>query len=252
ADSASCPGQERPPAALHSPGQRWEMAPVLPLVLPSCPASIWHRGSGSSLGYWGWPEASPFSVVGISWSSCVTLTPSWPPPVAWQLVSGSGHRAVGCGSQQDQSGCGAVPSLARRLGPSLVAGAAGGGWLLVLTLGLTCCCLEAGRWPKEGLGTALLTTRTQKGPDTYAKWLLDELQLWHHCCGHHGDKDSFGVQVSCNLDPGGQDVVNLTQSNLEGLYLIHGVPFPCCEPHLSRLCLQNQFSAPHTHPFFGP
>lgn len=42
------------------------------------------------------------------------------------------------------------------------------------------------------------------------------------------------------------------QSNVEGLYLIDGVPFSCCNPHSPRPCLQTQLSDPHAHPLFDP
>ena len=39
---------------------------------------------------------------------------------------------------------------------------------------------------------------------------------------------------------------------MEGLYLIDGVPFSCCNPHSPRPCLQSQLSDPHAHPLFDP
>lgn len=42
------------------------------------------------------------------------------------------------------------------------------------------------------------------------------------------------------------------QSNVEGLYLIDGVPFSCCNPHSPRPCLQDRLSEPHAHPLFDP
>lgn len=42
------------------------------------------------------------------------------------------------------------------------------------------------------------------------------------------------------------------QSNVEGLYLIDGVPFSCCNPHSPRPCLQSRLSDPHAHPLFDP
>lgn len=47
-------------------------------------------------------------------------------------------------------------------------------------------------------------------------------------------------------------VCSRIQSNVEGLYLIDGVPFSCCNPHSPRPCLQDQLSDPHAHPLFDP
>ncbi|KAK2489063.1 hypothetical protein MC885_001406, partial [Smutsia gigantea] len=148
------------------------------------------------------------------------------------------------------------PPWRRILGPLLGASVAGGEGLLVLALGLTLVLpgsLDMGL--EEGLETALAHYKDTEVPGhCHAKRLVDELQLRHHCCGCHGYKDWFGIQwiSSRYLDPNDQDVVDRIQSNVEGLYLIDGVPFSCCNPHSPGPCLQRQLSDPHAHPLFDP
>ncbi|XP_063084332.1 rod outer segment membrane protein 1 isoform X2 [Cavia porcellus] len=114
--------------------------------------------------------------------------------------------------------------------------------------------LDAARYPawRAMLGPLLLDTEVPG--HCHTKWLMDELQLRHQCCGRHGYKDWFGVQwvSSRYLDPSDQDVADRIQSNVEGLYLTDSVPFSCCNPHSPRPCLQSRLSDPYAHPLFDP
>lgn len=163
---------------------------------------------------------------------------------------------VGAGASRASLDAVQYPPWRRILAPLLVAGTAGGGGLLVLALGLALALpgsLDTGL--EEGLGAAMAHYKDTEVPGhCHAKRLLDELQLSHHCCGRHGYKDWFGVQwvSSRYLDPNDQDMVDRIQSNVEGLYLIDGVPFSCCNPHSPRPCLQSRLSDPHAHPLFDP
>lgn len=71
----------------------------------------------------------------------------------------------------------------------------------------------------------------------------------------------FSAPVPCSFSPWPLFPAILTpcpspcsriQSNVEGLYLIDGVPFSCCNPHSPRPCLQSRLSEPHAHPLFDP
>ncbi|EHB02087.1 Rod outer segment membrane protein 1 [Heterocephalus glaber] len=126
-------------------------------------------------------------------------------------------------------------------------------WLLALAGSLALLGLDTGL--QEGLGAALAHYKDTEMPGhCHAKRLMDELQLRHRCCGHHGYKDWFRVQwvSSRYLDPSDRDVADRIQSNVEGLYLTNGVPFSCCNPHSPRPCLQSRLSDPYAHPLLDP
>ncbi|XP_036114443.1 rod outer segment membrane protein 1 isoform X1 [Molossus molossus] len=260
------------------------MAPVLPLVLPLRPRIRLAQG----LWLLSWILVLAGGLILLCSGHLLVqllhlrtfLAPSCPftalPQVA--LAAGAvalGTGLVGAGASRASLDAAQYPPWRRVLGPMLAAGTAGGGGLLVLALGLALALpgsLDTGL--EEGLGAAMAHYKDTEVPGhCHAKRLLDELQLRHHCCGRHGYKDWFGVQwvSSRYLDPNDQDVVDFSprplspdtltpcpslcsriQSNVEGLYLIDGVPFSCCSPHSPRPCLQNQLSDPHAHPLFDP
>lgn len=241
------------------------MAPVLPLVLPLQPRI--RLAQGLWLLSWLLALAGGFTFLCSGhllvqlWQLGTFLAPSCPftalPQVA--LAAGAvalGTGLLGAGASRASLDAAQYPPWRRVLGPLLVAGTAGGGGLLVLALGLALALpgsLDTGL--EEGLGAAMAHYKDTEVPGhCQAKRLLDELQLRHHCCGRHGYKDWFGVQWVSNryLDPNDQDVVDRIQSNVEGLYLIDGVPFSCCNPHSPRPCLQSRLSDPHAHPLFDP
>uniref|UniRef100_A0A8C6QSV1 Rod outer segment membrane protein 1 n=1 Tax=Nannospalax galili TaxID=1026970 RepID=A0A8C6QSV1_NANGA len=156
---------------------------------------------------------------------------------------------VGAGTSQASLDAARYPPWKGVLSPLLVTGTAGGGGLLVLALGLALVLpVSLDQGLEEGLGTALAHYKDTEVPGhCHATQLMDE----YHCCGTHGCKDWFGVH-NRYLDPTDQDVVDQIQSNVEGLYLIDGVPFTCCNPHSPHPCLQSQLSDPHAHPLFDP
>ncbi|XP_029812379.1 rod outer segment membrane protein 1 [Suricata suricatta] len=241
------------------------MAPVLPLELPLKPRIRLAQG----LWLLSWLLALAGGVTLLCsghlqvqlWHLGTFLAPSCPfstlPRVA--LAAGAvalGTGLVGAGTSRASLDAAQYPPWRKVLSPLLVASTAGGGGLLVLALGLALALpgsLDTGL--EEGLGAALVHYKDTEVPGhCHAKRLLDELQLRHQCCGRHGYKDWFGVQwvSSRYLDPNDQDVVDRIQSNVEGLYLIDGVPFSCCNPHSPRPCLQSHLSDPHAHPLFNP
>lgn len=241
------------------------MAPVLPLVLPLQPRI--RLAQGLWLLSWllvlvgGLTLLCSGHLLVQLWHLGTFLAPSCPfsalPQVALAASAVAlGTGLVGSGASRASLDAEQYPPWRGVLGPLLVAGTAGGGGLLVLALGLALALpgtLDTGL--EEGLGSALVHYKDTEVPGRcQAKRLLDELQLRHHCCGHHGYKDWFGIQWVSNryLDPNDPDVVDRIQSNVEGLYLIDGVPFSCCNPHSPRPCLQSQLSDPHAHPLFDP
>lgn len=241
------------------------MALVLPLALPLQPRI--RLAQGLWLLSWLLAVASSLTLLWSGhllvqlWHLGTFLAPSCQftalPQVALAVGAVAlGTGLVGAGASRASLDAAQYPPWRRVLGPLLVAGTAGGGGLLVLALGLALAVpgsLDTGL--EEGLGAAMSHYKDTEVPGhCHAKQLLDELQLRHHCCGRHGYKDWFGVQwvSSRYLDPGDQDVVDRIQSNVEGLYLIDGVPFSCCNPHSPRPCLQSRLSDPHAHLLFDP
>ncbi|XP_023509992.1 rod outer segment membrane protein 1 isoform X2 [Equus asinus] len=209
------------------------MAPVLPLVLPLQPRI--RLAQGLWLLSWLLALAGGLTLLCSGhllvqlWHLGTFLAPSCPfaalPQVA--LAAGAvalGTGLVGAGASRASLDAAQYPPWRGVLGPLLVASTAGGGGLLVLALGLALALpgsLDIGL--EEGLATALAHYKDTEVPGhCHAKRLLDELQL------------------------------SRIQSNVEGLYLIDGVPFSCCNPHSPRPCLQSQLSDPHAHPLFDP
>ncbi|XP_006899928.1 PREDICTED: rod outer segment membrane protein 1 [Elephantulus edwardii] len=241
------------------------MAPVLPLVLPLQPRI--RLAQGLWLLSWLLALASGFIILCSGhllvqlWPLRTFLAPSCAFPSLPQVALAAGAVAlvtglVSAGASRASLDAARYPPWREVLSPLLLAGAVVGGGLLLLALGLALGLpgsLDSGL--EEGLGAALTHYKDTEVPGhCHSKRLVDELQLRHHCCGRHSYKDWFVVQWVSNryLDPNDQDVTDRIQSNVEGLYLIDGVPFSCCNPHSPRPCLQNRLSDPHAHPIFDP
>ncbi|CAO2584614.1 Rod outer segment membrane protein 1 [Lemmus lemmus] len=241
------------------------MAPVLPVVLPLQPRI--RLAQGLWLLSWLLALAGGLTLLCSGhllvqlWHLGTFLAPSCPFPALPQTALAAGAMALGtglggAGASRASLDAARYPPWRGVLSPLLAAGTAAGGGLLALALGLTLvlpASLHQGL--EEGLEAALAHYKDTEVPGhCQAKRLMDELQLRYHCCGRHGYKDWFGVQWVSNryLDPSDQDVVDRIQSNVEGLYLIDGVPFSCCNPHSPRPCLQSQLSDSYAHPLFNP
>ncbi|KAF7228327.1 rod outer segment membrane protein 1b [Nothobranchius furzeri] len=83
----------------------------------------------------------------------------------------------------------------------------------------------------------------------FQKETIDRLQMEFRCCGNNNFKDWFEVQwvSSRYLDFTSQEVKDRIRSNVDGRYLLDGVPFSCCNPASPRPCLQNHLTDSRAH-----
>ncbi|KAM6923433.1 rod outer segment membrane protein 1b [Xenentodon cancila] len=83
----------------------------------------------------------------------------------------------------------------------------------------------------------------------FQKETIDRLQMEFRCCGNNNFKDWFEVQwVSSRfLDFTAQEVKDRIRSNVDGRYLLDGVPFSCCNPASPRPCLQYHLTDNRAH-----
>ncbi|XP_060904252.1 rod outer segment membrane protein 1b [Labrus mixtus] len=83
----------------------------------------------------------------------------------------------------------------------------------------------------------------------FQKETIDRLQMEFQCCGNSNFRDWFEVQWVSNryLDFTSKDVKDRIRSNVDGRYLLDGVPFSCCNPRSPRPCLQNQLTDNSAH-----
>ncbi|XP_017548091.1 peripherin 2-like b [Pygocentrus nattereri] len=95
--------------------------------------------------------------------------------------------------------------------------------------------------------------RYYKDTDTpgrcYIKRTVDLLQIQFQCCGNDGYRDWFQIQWISQryLDVSSNEVVNRLRSNVEGKYLMDGVPFSCCNLYSPRPCIQQQITNNSAH-----
>ncbi|KAB5571426.1 hypothetical protein PHYPO_G00224840 [Pangasianodon hypophthalmus] len=86
--------------------------------------------------------------------------------------------------------------------------------------------------------------RFYKDTDTpgrcFQKETIDHLQIEFQCCGNTNYRDWFEVQWVNNryLDFTSKEVKDRIKSNVDGRYLVDGVPFSCCNPASPRPCIQ--------------
>ncbi|XP_006793469.1 photoreceptor outer segment membrane glycoprotein 2-like [Neolamprologus brichardi] len=80
------------------------------------------------------------------------------------------------------------------------------------------------------------------------KRTVDLLQIQFQCCGNTGYRDWFQIQwiSSRYLDMGSSAVVDRMRSNVEGKYLMDGVPFSCCSTFSPWPCIQHHLSTSST------
>ncbi|XP_015240144.1 PREDICTED: rod outer segment membrane protein 1 [Cyprinodon variegatus] len=83
----------------------------------------------------------------------------------------------------------------------------------------------------------------------FQKETIDRLQMEFRCCGNNNFKDWFEVQWVSNryLDFTSQEVKDRIRSNVDGRYLLDGVPFSCCNPASPRPCLQRHLTDSRAH-----
>ncbi|XP_030050466.1 peripherin-2 [Microcaecilia unicolor] len=102
----------------------------------------------------------------------------------------------------------------------------------------------------HGLKNAM---RFYKDTDTpgkcFMKKTIDLLQIEFNCCGNNGFRDWFEVQWVSNryLDFSSKEVKDRIKSNVDGKFLIDGVPFSCCNPSSPRPCIQHQVTNNSAH-----
>ncbi|XP_034051027.1 photoreceptor outer segment membrane glycoprotein 2-like [Thalassophryne amazonica] len=83
----------------------------------------------------------------------------------------------------------------------------------------------------------------------FLKRTVDMLQIEFQCCGNTGFRDWFHIQWVSNryLDMSRKEVVDRFRSNVQGKYLLDGVPFSCCNFDSPRPCIQQQISNNSAH-----
>ncbi|KAL4622973.1 peripherin-2-like [Arapaima gigas] len=83
----------------------------------------------------------------------------------------------------------------------------------------------------------------------FQKETIDRLQMEFRCCGNNNYKDWFEVQWISDryLDFTSKDVKDRIKSNVDGRYLVDGVPFSCCNPASPRPCIQYQLTNNSAH-----
>ncbi|KAL0973866.1 hypothetical protein UPYG_G00212200 [Umbra pygmaea] len=83
----------------------------------------------------------------------------------------------------------------------------------------------------------------------FQKETIDKLQIELRCCGNTNYKDWFEVQWISNryLDFTSKEVKDRVRSNVDGRYLVDGVPFSCCNPASPRPCLQYHLTDNAAH-----
>ncbi|XP_036624777.1 peripherin-2 [Trichosurus vulpecula] len=83
----------------------------------------------------------------------------------------------------------------------------------------------------------------------FMKKTIDMLQIEFRCCGNNGFRDWFEVQWISNryLDFASKEVKDRIKSNVDGRYLVDGVPFSCCNPNSPRPCIQTQLTNNSAH-----
>lgn len=102
----------------------------------------------------------------------------------------------------------------------------------------------------EGLKNAV---RFYKDTDTpgrcYMKRTVDLMQMEFRCCGSKDFRDWFEIQWVSNryLDFSAKEVRDRIGSNVDGQYLMDGVPFSCCNPSSPRPCIQYQMTNNTAH-----
>ncbi|XP_028809437.1 peripherin 2-like b isoform X2 [Denticeps clupeoides] len=83
----------------------------------------------------------------------------------------------------------------------------------------------------------------------YLKRTIDMLQIEFQCCGNGDFRDWFYIQwiSSRYLNMTNTEVVDRMRSNVEGKYLMDGVPFSCCNTFSPRPCIQEHLTNNSAH-----
>ncbi|XP_029297758.1 rod outer segment membrane protein 1b [Cottoperca gobio] len=83
----------------------------------------------------------------------------------------------------------------------------------------------------------------------FQKETIDRLQMEFRCCGNNNFKDWFEVQwvSSRYLNFTSKEVKDRIRSNVDGRYLLDGIPFSCCNPSSPRPCLLYHLTDNNAH-----
>ncbi|KAL2791836.1 peripherin-2 [Daubentonia madagascariensis] len=124
---------------------------------------------------------------------------------------------------------------------------------IVLLLVALCCFLMRGSLESTlayGLKNGMKYYRDTDTPGRcFMKKTIDMLQIEFKCCGNNGFRDWFEIQWISNryLDFSSKEVKDRIKSNVDGRYLVDGVPFSCCNPSSPRPCIQYQLTNNSAH-----
>ncbi|XP_077477146.1 photoreceptor outer segment membrane glycoprotein 2 isoform X2 [Stigmatopora argus] len=108
---------------------------------------------------------------------------------------------------------------------------------------------------REGLTMAMKYYKDTDTPGRcFLKRAVDTLQIEFQCCGNKAYSDWFRIQWISNryLDMSHREVLDRLRSNVEGKYLMDGVPFSCCNINSPRPCIQQQVSNNSAHFNYDP
>ncbi|XP_003789243.1 peripherin-2 [Otolemur garnettii] len=124
---------------------------------------------------------------------------------------------------------------------------------VILFLVALCCFLMRGSLEStlaHGLKNGMKYYRDTDTPGRcFMKKTIDLLQIEFKCCGNNGFRDWFEIQWISNryLDFSSKEVKDRIKSNVDGRYLVDGVPFSCCNPNSPRPCIQYQLTNNSAH-----
>nr|XP_004649556.1 peripherin-2 [Jaculus jaculus] len=124
---------------------------------------------------------------------------------------------------------------------------------ILLFLVALCCFLLRGSLEStlaSGLKNGMKYYRDTDTPGRcFMKKTIDMLQIEFKCCGNNGFRDWFEIQWISNryLDFSSKEVKDRIKSNVDGRYLVDGVPFSCCNPNSPRPCIQYQLTNNSAH-----
>ncbi|KAJ8284637.1 hypothetical protein COCON_G00034870 [Conger conger] len=102
----------------------------------------------------------------------------------------------------------------------------------------------------EGLKNSMKFYKDTDTPGRcFMKKTLDMMQMEFRCCGNNNYRDWFEIQWVSNryLDFSAKEVKDRINSNVDGQYLMDGVPFSCCNPNSPRPCIQYQVTNNTAH-----
>ncbi|KAI1894447.1 hypothetical protein AGOR_G00115910 [Albula goreensis] len=124
--------------------------------------------------------------------------------------------------------------------------------MLLFITALLCFCLRLSLQftLAEGLKNGMKYYKDTDTPGRcFMKKTLDMMQIEFRCCGNNNFRDWFEIQWISNryLDFSSAEIKDRVLSNVEGKFLMDGVPFSCCNPNSPRPCIQHQLTNNSAH-----